>query len=54
MAAAVPVSVKGIGGPGAPHEFLLERRINTGSRRGAFCFEFGPKVPFWKCIVFQD
>ncbi|CAE7253175.1 cofG [Symbiodinium sp. CCMP2592] len=33
MAAAVPVSLKGIGGPGAPHEFLLERRVNTGAEQ---------------------
>ncbi|CAE7210987.1 unnamed protein product, partial [Symbiodinium pilosum] len=30
FAASVPVSLQGIGGPGAPHEFLLERRVDTG------------------------
>ena len=28
--AAVPVAVKGMFGPGAPHVFLLQRRCDTG------------------------
>ena len=30
LAQAVPIHLKGIGGPGAPHEFLFQRRCNTG------------------------
>ena len=31
FAAGVPVSLQGVGGPGAPREFLLERRDETGT-----------------------
>ena len=30
LAQAVPVHLRGIGGPGAPHEFLFQRRCNCG------------------------
>ena len=30
LAQAVPIHLKGIGGPGAPHECLFQRRCNTG------------------------
>ena len=31
MAGAVPVLLKGMGGPGAPHRFELSRRENLGA-----------------------
>ena len=31
LAGACPFSLKGIGGPGAPHYFKLQRRANAGS-----------------------
>ena len=51
LAQAVPIHLKGIGGPGAPHEFLFQRRCNTG-----YLDQLGPvrdRRPFQKFIHSQ-
>lgn len=37
LAAALPVSLKGIGGPGAPHVMHFVRRVDAGLLRSVVC-----------------
>ena len=46
--AAIPVALKGIGGPGAPHVFELERLADTGACVRKFTVSTGS---YWMLVL---